>query len=170
MDDARHGPRVPEAFDRFVEMVPTGERDGDRQRRVQPVARLAGDASMCERAALEWCRWEDTHVATAPGYEHDTRYDDRALSHVLRPDRDARRSYACFLEEGQLLRDAGRLAGIPGVMINGRLDISGPPDTAWQLAKRWPDAELVLTDDAGHGAGYHLTFEAVIAATNRFAG
>jgi proline iminopeptidase len=159
----------PEAFDRFLEMVPTGERDGDLSAAYSRLL-ASPDASVRERAALEWCRWEDTHVATAPGYEHDTRYDDarfrmcfaRIVTHYW--------SNACFLEEGQLLRDASRLAGIPGVMINGRFDISGPPDTAWQLAKRWPDAELVLTDNAGHGAGYQSTFEAVIAATNRFAG
>ena len=63
-------------------------------------------------------------------------------------------SHAAFLDDGQLLRDAHRLAGIPGVLIHGRLDISGPPDTAWQLARVWPDAELVLVDDAGHGAGH----------------
>ena len=63
-----------------------------------------------------------------------------------------------------------RLAGIPGVLITGRLDISGPPDVAWQLAKRWPDAELVLIDDAGHGAGHRTTEDAIVAATTRFAG
>ena len=43
-------------------------------------------------------------------------------------------SNAAFLDGDQLLRDAHRLAGIPGVLITGRLDISGPPDIAWQLS------------------------------------
>ena len=55
------------------------------------------------------------------------------------------------------------------MLITGKLDISGPPDVAWQLAKRWPDAELVLIDDAGHGAGHRTTEGAIVAATNRFA-
>ena len=50
-------------------------------------------------------------------------------------------------------RNAARLAGIPAVLITGRLDISGPPDIAWELAQRWPGAELVIVDDAGHGVG-----------------
>ena len=37
---------------------------------------------------------------------------------------------AAFLDDGELLRDATRLAGIPGVLITGKLDISGPPDVA----------------------------------------
>ena len=31
-----------------------------------------------------------------------------------------------FLEDGVLIRDAGNLAGIPGVLIHGRSDIGGP--------------------------------------------
>ena len=61
-------------------------------------------------------------------------------------------SNAAFLEDGVLMRDAERLVGIPGVLIHGRLDISGPPDIAWRLAERWPSAELVLIGGAGHGA------------------
>ena len=34
--------------------------------------------------------------------------------------------HGAWLEEGQLLRDARRLAGIPGVLIHGRLDLGGP--------------------------------------------
>ena len=44
-----------------------------------------------------------------------------------------------------LLREAHRLAGIPGVLTHGRLDMSGPVDTAWQLARAWPGAELALS-------------------------
>ncbi len=74
-------------------------------------------------------------------------------------------SHAGFLEDDVLLRNASRLTGIPAVLIHGRLDISGPPDIAWQLNRSWPDSELILLDDVGHGA----TLDAVLAATQRFA-
>lgn len=114
-----------------------------------------------------WCEWEDTHVATYPGHEHDPRYDDprfrmcfsRLVTHYW--------SNAAFLVDGVLLRRASRLTGIPRMLIHGRLDISGPPDIAWELARAWPDAELVLVDDAGHGGGSMTA--AVLSATNRFA-
>jgi proline iminopeptidase len=44
------------------------------------------------------------------------------------------------------------LAGIPGVLVHGRLDLGGPADTAWQLANAWPEAELHLIG-TGHGGG-----------------
>ncbi len=159
----------PREWEAFRDVVPAAERDGNL---AAAYARMLQDPDpeVRERAAVGWCKWEDTHVATFPGYVHDDRYDDprfrlcfaRLVTHYW--------ANAAFLEDGQLLRDAARLAGIPGVLITGKLDISGPPDVAWQLAKRWPDAELVLIDDAGHGAGHRTTEGEIVAATNRFAG
>ncbi len=155
----------PEEWQRFRDVVGVDERIAGAYARLL----FDPDAAVRDRAAQAWCGWEDTHVATYPGHHHDTRYDDprfrlcfaRIVTHYW--------SNAAFLDDGQLLRDAPRLAGIPAVLINGRLDISGPPDVAWKLAHRWPGAELVLTDNAGHGAAQPSTFEAILAATARFA-
>ena len=56
-----------------------------------------------------------------------------------------------------------------GVVLHGRLDVSGPPDIAWHLAQAWPDAELHLIDDAGHGSGHPGMSETVVAALDRIA-
>jgi proline iminopeptidase len=76
--------------------------------------------------------------------------------------------HGAWLEEGALLRDAGRLAGIPGVLIHGRLDLSCPLDTAWELARAWPDAELVALTDSGH-LGSDSKRRSLLAALDRFA-
>ena len=65
-----------------------------------------------------------------------------------------------------LQRDAGKLAGIPGVLIHGRLDISSPVEVAWKMAQAWPDAELHIVEAAGHGTGLS---ELVLAAVDKFA-
>jgi proline iminopeptidase len=162
------GRLFPEEWERFVSVVPPSERDADLS---ISYARLLHDPdpTIREKAAQAWCDWEDTHVGTYARHQHDDRYDDprfrmcfaRIVTHYW--------SHSAFLREGQLMRDAHRLQGIPGVLINGRLDISGPPDVAWQLAREWTDAELVLTDDAGHGSTHPSTFQAIITATERFA-
>jgi proline iminopeptidase len=77
-------------------------------------------------------------------------------------------SRAAWLEEGALLRDANRLAGIPGVLIHGRLDLGSPVRTAWELARAWPDARLVVIDDSGHTGSATMTNE-ILAALRRFA-
>jgi proline iminopeptidase len=158
----------PEEWHRFRDAVPVAERDGNL---AAAYARMLAspDAEVREQAAREWCAWEETHVATTPGRTRDSRFDDPGFRMVFARLTTHYWSNAAFLDDGQLLRNAGRLAGIPGVLIAGRLDFSGPPDVAWELARAWPDAELIIVDDAGHGAGYHSTFEAIIAATNRLA-
>ncbi len=61
------------------------------------------------------------------------------------------------------------MGGIPGVLIHGRLDLGGPLDTAWRLARAWPGAELTVIEDAGH-LGNQAEVNHVIDALDRFAG
>lgn len=158
----------PEQWSRFRDAVPPSERDGSL---VDAYARLLADPDPAVRykAAKDWCDWEDAHVATHADHQPDPKFEDpefrmvfaRLVTHYWR--------HAAWLEDGVLLRDAGKLAGIPGVLVHGCMDISGPPDIAWHLAKAWPDAQLILVDDAGHGTGYPGMAESLLAALARFA-
>jgi proline iminopeptidase len=162
------GQLFPEQHDAFLSLVPEVRETGDIP---AAYSRLLHDPDprVQDAAAEAWCRWEDTHVATTPGYRHDTRYDDprfrlcfaRLVTHYW--------SNACFLDDGQLLDRADRLGRIPGVLVNGASDVSSPPDFARRLVDRWPDAELVLVEGAGHGAGHPKVREAIVAATDRYA-
>jgi proline iminopeptidase len=158
----------PEQWERFRDAVPASERDGNLAAAYDRLLHSL-DAAVRDAAARAWCEWEDTHIAIYAGYRHDPRYDDarfrlcfaRLVTHYW--------SHAHFLDDGQLLRDVDRVASIPAVLVNGRLDIGSPPDIAWQLARHWPAAELVLIENAGHGAGARETFDAIVAASTRFA-
>lgn len=77
-------------------------------------------------------------------------------------------SHAAWLEEGVLLRNAGRLAGIPGTLIHGRLDIGSPLDTAWDLTRVWTDPELIVLTDTGHTGSDEMT-EAKCRALDAYA-
>ncbi|HTL98235.1 MAG TPA: alpha/beta hydrolase, partial [Holophagaceae bacterium] len=72
--------------------------------------------------------------------------------------------------EDQLLREAGRLAGIPGVIVQGRYDVVCPAQNAWDLHRAWPDSELIMVPDAGHSATEGSISKALVAATDRYAG
>jgi proline iminopeptidase len=74
-----------------------------------------------------------------------------------------------FLDPNQILRDAGRLKGIPGVIVHGRYDVICPLENAWQLAQLWPEAQLKVIADAGHAASEPGTINALVQATDDFA-
>ena len=75
----------------------------------------------------------------------------------------------CFMEPDQLLRDAGRLSGIPGVIVHGRYDVVCPLDNAWALHQAWPDSEIRIAIPAGHAASEPGIVDALITATQSFA-
>ncbi|MFD8495932.1 prolyl aminopeptidase [Amycolatopsis sp. NPDC059657] len=109
------------------------------------------DPEVRAKAADDWCAWEDTVLSFEPNGmpkpfgsmpQKQREAVVRICSHYFAND--------CFLEDGALLREAGRLKGIPAVLIHGRLDLSGPLHTAWELAKLWPEAELAVIEDSGH--------------------
>jgi proline iminopeptidase len=54
------------------------------------------------------------------------------------------------MRPGQLLTEAGKLSGIPGVIVQGRFDLLCPPATAQALASLWPQAETRVVEGAGH--------------------
>lgn len=74
-----------------------------------------------------------------------------------------------WFEDGQLIRDAGKLAAIPTVIVQGRYDACTPMRTAWDLAKQMPHAEFVVVPDAGHAATEPGIAAALVAATDKFA-
>jgi proline iminopeptidase len=158
----------PAEWERFRDGVPESDRGGSLP---DAYSRLLHDPDPAVRAkaARDWCDWEDAHVRTRPGQPRNPRYDDpefrlcfaRLVTHYWR--------HAAWLEDGALLRDAGRLAGIPAVLVHGRLDVSSPLDVPWRLARSWDGSELVVLDDEGHTGGPGMR-DAVVAATVRFAG
>ena len=77
-------------------------------------------------------------------------------------------SHAAWVEDGELERGMTRLAGIPGVLIQGGADRGAPVDVPTRLARSWPDGVLEVVEGDGHGRAPGRT-ERVIASTDRFA-
>jgi proline iminopeptidase len=158
----------PEQWWEFVAHLPEPERDGNLAVAYATLLQDP-DPAVHEPAAAAWCRWEDTHVATVPGYKPDPRFEDphfrrcfsRLVTHYW--------ANAGFRKDGELLDGVRGLGRIPAVLIHGKLDLSSPLDIPWQLAQAWPDAELVVIGGEGHHGGDART-EALVAATDRFLG
>jgi proline iminopeptidase len=122
------------------------------------------------KATWDWLTWEDAVISLeengSPGAYSDRDEQDavafvRICSHYF--------SHRAWLDDEELLRNAGRLAGIPGVLIHGRHDLGSPVGTAWELAQAWPGSELVVVADSGH-TGSDAMRRLAVETTNRFGG
>jgi proline iminopeptidase len=159
------GGLFPAAWARFRDGVPEADRDGDL---AAAYSRLLseGNEAVRAKAATDWCDWEVAIVPTSP--RPDPRYADprfrlaftRLVTHYWSNDH--------FLDDGVLLRRAALLEPVPGIVVQGSLDLVNLLGTPWHLADAWPGCDLVMIEQTGHGGGAALD-AAIVAATDRFA-
>jgi proline iminopeptidase len=158
----------PDKWEEFLAAIPEAER-GDLVAAYH--RRLTGD-DPAERlaAAKAWSKWEAETVTLLPDphviEEHTG--DDFAIA-IARIENHYMINKG-WLDEGQLIANAGRLSGIPGVIVQGRYDCCTPPVAAWDLKRAWPEAELVIVPDGGHLFTEPGILDGLIRAVDRFAG
>ncbi|WP_202918940.1 prolyl aminopeptidase [Saccharothrix deserti] len=153
------GPMFPEAHARFRELAPSGDPAAGYLELL-----LSPDPAVHNRAAAEWCAWED---ALQPLSSGGLRFESptfglafaRLVTHYW--------AHGSWLPEGIVLEEAWKLSGIPGVIVQGVLDLGNLLGTPFDLAHAWPDAELILIPETAHGGSDALA-EARVAATDKF--
>lgn len=164
------GPKLfrPDLFADFVELLPESER-------ADPLAaylhRLADpDPAVQAPAAHAWGAYERTLselAAASPRLSNAVGRSDRlpptpiVEGHYIRHD--------FFLEDDQLLREAPRLRGIPGIIVQGRYDLLCPPKAAYALSEGWETCRLQVIDKAGHAITEPGIMDALTAAVDELA-
>jgi len=153
----------PELYEEFAAPIPPEERGDLLAAYVKRI--LSSDPAVYWPAARAWSRFEGRRVYLMPQPE-DAPNDaldlgvGRLESHYM--------ANLGFFEEDQLIRNMGRIAHLPAVIVQGRYDAICPPLSAYRLHKAWPGAQLEMIPDAGHGALEHGIASALVRATERF--
>jgi proline iminopeptidase len=145
------GPRLfrPELFSDFVSFLPEDERSEPLQAYLR---RLADpDPAVHAPAARMWNAYERALSTLTP---RNIRLDSPVASQERLPPTPFIEAHYIrnefFLAPGQLLREATRLKGIPGVIVQGRYDLLCPPKNAYALTQVWTDCRLQVLENAGH--------------------
>jgi proline iminopeptidase len=140
----------PELSDDFLSVLAPEER-------VQPLDAywrriLDPEAAVHSPAARAWHDTERILSELAPGrvrLDLDSLTSTKPLpatpfmeAHYFRHD--------CFMRSGQLLAEAGKLKGIPAIIVQGRHDLLCPPATSHALSLLWPDSQVRIVEGAGH--------------------
>ncbi len=158
----------PELWQQFLAPIPMDER-GDLltayHRRL-----VGGDAREQLEAARAWATWEGATSSLWPNPERATQFGSPEFALAFaRIEAHYFVNRGFFESEDQLLRGVDLIRSIPAVLVQGRYDVVCPPQTAWELHDRWPEAELRMVGDAGHSAYEPGTTSELVAATDRFA-
>jgi proline iminopeptidase len=157
----------PDKFERFRDHIPPEER-GDLisayRRRL-----ISDDRAVRLDAAKHWSVWEGSTITLMPdaGMTAAFASDDFAIAFARIENHYF--VHAGWVEEGQLIRDAGVLKGIPGVIVHGRYDMATPMQNAWDLHKAWPEAEFHIVEGAGHAFSEPGILDLLVRATDLFA-
>ena len=121
-------------------------------------------------AAVAWSTWEASTITLLEQPALIEKFTDPAFALAFARIENHYFVHGGWLADGQLIADAPRLADIPGVIVQGRYDVVCPAITAWELHRAWPGSRLVVVPDAGHSASEPGIVDALVRATDAFAG
>ncbi|WP_116045069.1 prolyl aminopeptidase [Amycolatopsis palatopharyngis] len=157
----------PQEWAHYLAPLPDSER-GD------PVAAyrrlvIDPDPAVSEPAAVAWSAWEGAIVSVVPQEQFRNSYARPAVAVPFARIALHYFAHESWLEPGQLIREAGKLAGIPGILVQGRYDAVCPPSTAYELHQAWPGSALSILPGAGHAVNDPGVLAALRAATDSFA-
>ena len=158
----------PDLWEDFLRPVPESEREN----LIDAYSGLLShpDPAVHGPAAVAWSTWEARTLTLRPRPELVAAFAEPRYALAFARIENHYFVHGGWFDEGQLIRNASRLGTIPGVIVQGRYDTCTPPRTAWDLHRAWPEAELRMIPDAGHAYDEPGILDALIEATDRFAG
>lgn len=157
----------PDYWEDFVHPIPESERDNLVKAYYQ---RLTGANELAKMScAKAWSLWE-AHCATLrPNVDVVASFGAPHMALALARIEAHYFMHNSFIEENQILNNAKKLEGIPGIIVHGRYDMVCPLDNAQALHHRWHDSELHIVRDAGHSSREPGTVDALVRATRAMA-
>ncbi|HEX4736352.1 MAG TPA: prolyl aminopeptidase [Allosphingosinicella sp.] len=157
----------PDKWEGFLAPIPEAER-GDLVAAYH--RRLTGDDPAAQlEAAKAWSGWEGATITLQPDESTMAAHTADKFAIAIARIENHYMVNRGWLDEGQLIRDAGNIRHIPGVIVQGRYDACTPPVTAWDLHRAWLEAEFHMIPDAGHAYNQPGILDRLIRATDQFA-
>lgn len=155
---------LPDFWQDFLRPIPVAERDDLVSAYYR---RLTGDDEVARMgAAKSWSIWEGRAATLEPSPSVVSHFGDPYVALSMARIECHYFMNGAFMGDGQLLRDAAKLKGIPGTIVHGRYDVVCPMEQAWELHRAWPQADLKIVETAGHAASEPGISRALVEATD----
>lgn len=158
----------PELWETFLAPIPEEERS---DLIMAYNRRLTGDDEKVKlEAARAWSQWEGATISLLPAPQRVEEFGGDEFAIAFARIENHFFANKGWLEEGQLIKNASVLNGIPGVIIHGRYDMPCPLRYAFELSKQWTDAEYYVIEGAGHAMDEPGILDRLIRTTDKYAG
>lgn len=157
----------PDCWEEFEQLIPEDER---HDMIAAYYKRLTGSNELAEMgAAKAWSLWEAHCSTLRPCQEVVDKLADPRRALAMARIEAHYFAHNTFIEENQIIHNAHKLAGIPGIIVHGRYDTVCTLDNAFTLHRAWLDSQLNIVRDAGHASREPGIVDALIRATRDMA-
>jgi proline iminopeptidase len=158
----------PEAWEDFIDVIDEEQRE-NLMLAYQKIF-LGDDKKKKLEAALAWSKWE---AATSNLHYKESQVNEFSDPKFALEFAQIENHYfvnkGFFDDEDQLLRGIDRIRHIPCVIVQGRYDVVCPISTAWELSKKWPEADFIIAPNSGHSAFEKELSNHLVKITDGFA-
>jgi len=156
----------PDAWQRFLAPIPEAERGdlvGAYHKRL-----THKDRRIQAEAAAAWSQWEGDTISIRGPEARPSKFNeiDFAIA-FARIECHFFANKGFFAEDNWLLKNIGKIRGIPGWIVQGRFDVVTPMESAWKLKTAWPEARFEVVWDAGHASTEPGIVDGLVRATDQ---
>ena len=159
----------PDAWEKFLEPIDIENR-GDLIGAYHKI--FDGDDEQKKlEAAVAWSKWEASASTLSYKPEIINSFSNPKFALAFALIENHYFINEGFLEnENQLIStdSINKIRHIPTKIIQGRYDIVCPMETAWELYRNWPEAELIIAPSSGHSAFEKEITHFLVSATNEY--
>ena len=156
----------PDYWEKYLEPLSLEERDDPLPAYYKILSKEESPQRL--KAAKAWSTWEAaTSKLKVNPHLIDDFSDGNFATAFARIECHYFTNKGFFEKEDQLLDGVDKIRHIPTIIVHGRYDVVCPLESAWELAKRWPEAEFKIIEDAGHSLSEDGIRRALMEALNK---
>jgi len=157
----------PDAWEKYIAPIPEDKRHNMMEAYYNILT--GDDKEKRYEAAKAWSIWEASTSKLIQNPKSLHHFEDNEVADIF-----ARIECHYFINkgffeyDGWLLDQIDKIRHIPCVIVQGRYDVVCPMITAWDLHKKWPEADFHIISEAGHSMLEEGIRNKLIDYTNKF--
>ena len=157
----------PDAWEYYISPIPESERDDFVKAYYKQLTSKNDEVRI--RASKAWSIWEASTSKLHQSVSYLHHFEDASVAEAF-----ARIECHYFINGGffnsdeWILENIEKIKHIPTVIIQGRYDIVCPMTSAWELHRKFPEADFHIIQNAGHSMTEEGIAKKLVEYSNKY--